>query len=318
MNCKECRLLVAGLTDDALPDALAAHVESCPACAGLLAVDARLRATLRSHAPAASPTVLARIRAEIPLSPPGKRGWGEGIRRLLAGNTLMKITLPATALLAVALVATLPHSANAATPLATFVKMKRAVLAQAKSPTQIEIHTGRIHDGSIGTWVVVDGELTELGPNGTFHLNKDGKDITIKTLSSTSTNLSSLPPEVRAQVQKEIDAAMSGHGGPGVKTSVVKKYLGPDGKEIDEATALAAMRAQGIEITTSVDLDEGDYSSVAFGADHDHLVLTRKKAKGQRQVVTLDPKTSLPKVVRLERNEKGRWVALRQSNVTLR
>ena len=35
-------------------------------------------------------------------------------------------------------------------------------------------------------------------------------------------------------------------------------------------------------------------------------------------VVNLDPKTSLPKTILLERKEKGRWVAAKRSNVTLR
>ena len=309
MNCKESRLLIAGLTGVDLPDALAAHVEDCPACAGLLHADARLRSTLRSYAPLASPSVLGRVRAEIADSRPRSR-FG-----LLRKSTLMKITVPALSalLVATALVA-LPHPADAATPLATFAKMKRALLAQAKTMTQLDVKLGKKPDGSVGTWVLVDGDLVEPGKDGSFHSTKDGKNITVMT-SLDHPDLSRFTPAQRAQIEKAIKDAMRGKGTGGVE--VVTNYV-VDGKRVSEKEGKAALKKHGIDLSISLDLDEGDYRTIAFGADRDHLVLSPKAAKDRRYVVALDPKTSLPKNVLLQRQDKGKWVLARRSNVTLR
>ena len=307
MNCKQAHLTIAGLTGDETPPALAAHVERCPACAALLGADARLRATLRSPAPVASPAVLARLREGIAASP-RRRTPIEAFLR----NPTMKITLPATALLAVALVATLPRAAEAATPRATFAKMRKAVLAHAKSMTSLDVKVGKTPDGAVGTWVVLDGELTQLGPNGTFHSVKDGKDITVQTSMNGSPDLSSLTPAQRAQVQKAIRDAMSGHG---LSNSTVRYIV--DGKPVDAATGQAKLHEQGIDLTLSIDLDESDYRSILFGADHDHLVLLPKNAKDRRTVVTLDPKTSLPRAVAEERQVGGAWRTARTKAVRL-
>ncbi len=317
MKCKEAQLLVAGLTGDILPETLAAHVEACPACAELLAVDARLRATLRSQPPVPSPYVLGRIRQEIatskPLSPLGERGWGEGTRRLLERNTLMKITLPALSALAVAtaLVA-LPHRSDAATPLATFAKMKRAVLAQAPSMTALELKVGKTPEGAVGAWVVIDGELTQLAPNGSFHTVKDGKDITVTSSVDGSPDLSRLSPAQRALVQKAIRDAMSGKGGANVTTTYTV-----NGQTVDEATAKRALHDNGVDLSVSIDLDEDDYRAIAFGTDHRHLVLVPKSFKGRRAVVTLDPKTSLPLAVAEERSVGGVWKTVRTRAIRL-
>ena len=304
MNCKEAQQQIAALSDDRVPDQLAAHVRSCATCTDLLSADARFRAALRQSCQELSPMVLSRIHQEI--ATPSRRSWLES----LGGNTLMKITVPATAALALALaiMTMAPLSASAATPGATFAKMKKAVLAKAKQVDSLGIRIGKKDDGSIGTWVVVDGQLTEVPASGTYHTTVDGKDVTVMT---STPDLSKLPPDVQAQVQKALaDAIKNG-------TGVMMKKFVVNGQEVDEETAHKLLQEQGIDLNISIDLNEGDYKSIAFGADRNHLVLSPKAAKDRKYVVTLDPKTELPSNVVLERLVKGQWVTAKQENVTI-
>jgi hypothetical protein len=143
MNCKEANLVIAGLTGRELPKDLADHVRDCRVCSNLLSADALFRASLRSHRQMASPFVLGRIRQEM--ASPVKRPWFERLRK----NTLMKITIPA--IVAVAIAATIvsvPRSAVAATPTATFRHMKAAVLANA----------GKTTDASLVSWVGIESK----------------------------------------------------------------------------------------------------------------------------------------------------------------
>ena len=224
----------------------------------------------------------------------------------------MKITLPATALLAVLLVSTLPHAADAATPRAAFARMRRAVLARAKSMTSLDVRIGKTPEGAIGTWIVLDGELTRLGPNGTFHADQGGKRITVES-STNMPDLASLPPAQREKIEKAIREAMRG----GERSSATVKYI-VDGKEVDAATGLARLRENGVDLTLTIDLDESDYRSIAFGSDRDHLVLTPRSAKDRRLVVALDPRSGLPRTVAQERKAGPAWKAGPAETIRLR
>lgn len=305
MNCKEANLIIAGLIGDELPSELETHVRHCAACADLLAADSKIRTTLRSAEHLPSPYVLGRIRQEIAL--PVRNSWLERLK----GNKLMKIGIPSAAVLALAL-ALLPRPVDAATPKAAFAKMKTAVLAKAKQRTSLEIKVGQKPDGTVGGWVVLDGELTELPMNTTLRLDKDGKQISVSTAMTTSEDTSSLPPEVQAAIKKAIEEAKANGGASQTTTYSI------NGKEVDAATANRILQEHGIDLKISVDLDETHYRAISFGSDQNHLILSPKSASDRRYVVTLDPKSNLPKSVQLQKNNKGTWVALKQSNVVLR
>lgn len=312
MKCNEAHLKIAGLTGDDLPDDLARHVQSCPACAQLLATDERLRRTLRTETVVPA-YALGRIRTAIAESEaaPSRKTW---IESLMKSRTTMKLTLPA--LLALAIGATFvalprPAAATSPKPRATFAKMKRAVLATAKQNTDISIRVGKGENGSVGAWVVIDGELTELKPNTPFHRSTDGAEITV----TTSQDLSNVPPEQRAEVEKAIaEAVKNGKTGKvHVSTSINGKPVSPD-----EARALLHQAGIDMDMNVDIDLDDKHYSSIEFGPNESTLILTPKSRKDRHLVVQLDPKSSLPRNVLLRRKTNGKWVDVRRTKVTLK
>jgi|GEM_PF-4181179 len=311
MRCKEAHLLIAGLCgDQTIPEELAKHLQTCGDCMRLFESDARLQLALHSI-PTANPDALGRIREAMTEAPHGS--WLEVLRR----SPHMKFTLPvAAALVATTLFLAVPHSAQASSALSTFRKMKTAVKARAKDMTQLGFKIGRKDDGTIGTWVLLNGDLTEVLPNTTFHTNKNGADITV----SASHDLSSLPPEMRAQAEKAMQEALAKataeamNSGSGVSTSFSATI---NGKPSDLAEVTKLLHDQGVDFHLDIDLDENHYQSIAFGKDPSTLVLTTKSAKDRHLVVHLDGKSNLPKSVQLEQLKNGHWSPLRQSNVTL-
>ncbi|RYG49098.1 hypothetical protein EON79_02475 [bacterium] len=293
MNCKEARLLIAGISGDELPEALTAHVRDCRDCADLLALDERLRTTLRRRSPALSPYMLGRIRQEVAVPVPARLSWFED----LIGK-LMKIALPTTAVIAFAL-AVLPRTATAADPLQTFDKMKKAVLSTAKkmSPDQAK------KVGTVPTWVLVDDVLTQIttpidslieakGQKLRFSPSKGDRSGLKKEMDGTIQVIRVGDSERVVQKNKETgDTTIRYFDG-------VKRYIRVNG------------RLQGIRLS----LDATKYRSIVYGANHHQLVLTPKE-KGQRYVVLLDMHSRLPKNIRLQRPTPSGWSTSRSSNV---
>lgn len=301
MRCQEAHTRIAALIGDELPETLAAHVERCAACAAHLDADARLRAILRAPAPVASAAVLVRIRQGI--DTPARRAQPRfgGLLWVPA----LKVSLPVAAVLAVAFVATWPRAAEAATPRTVFSRMRGAVLARARSMTSLEVGVGSAPDGpnrgEVGTWVVLDGELTRLRRGGTFRSRKDGKTIVVAS-STGRPDLSSLTPAQRAQAEKAIRQALRDHGRSGGPVTYVV-----DGERVDAAAGEARLRESGVDLTIAINLDESDYRAIAFGVDRDHLVLTPRAAGDRRLVVALDPRSGLPRTVAEERSVGRAW-----------
>ena len=300
MSCKESRLLIAGLADDRVPEALAAHAETCPACAERLAWDARLRATLRSTAPVPTPAVLDRIRAEIAssgsLSLPRGRGWREGVRGFLKGKLRVGLALPlAAGAAALAVLATLPRPAEAVTPLSVFNRMGRAVVAVTGRLTPLDLRTVRRADGSTAQIVSVAGRAIEPGPDGVVSLERArGKTADVRASEAPAASPSNSEAPRRAAA-KQIAEAPSAAGAPTKDSTEI------DGKLADRARSKALERARGSEPTLRVDLDPAHYRSIAFGADRDHLVLVPKAPAGGRYVVEIDPRSGLPRSVHFQR-----------------
>ncbi|RYG37947.1 hypothetical protein EON81_05170 [bacterium] len=302
MNCKEARLAIAGLNGDTLPEGLDRHIQSCSDCADLLAADAEFRSTLRRHVPTASPYMLGRIRQEIAAPAPVQLSWFED----LFGNKLMKIALPATALIAVAL-AILPRTATAAGPKETFDKMKKAILANAKemSPEEAKKVPGKNH------WGVVNGELTEVGTENWVSYVWNGKAYAVAYDRST-------PVKGKG---RSIDGTSKGGTIHVTEVGDSARVVTKD-KKSGESKVIYVRGSKGTAklpegfAKIRLSLDETKYRSIAYGANQDQLVLTPEK-KEHRYVVMLDTASRLPKNIRLERSKKGNWVNLRASNVKL-
>lgn len=206
----------------------------------------------------------------------------------------------------------LARPAQATEPKAKFASMKNAVLASARHQSSdrhtVEVHVEKGANGEIGSWMVVDGQLTEIQPGQSYTIDKGNARIVVG-----SNDLSSLSPEMRKRLEEAIQKAR----GNGQSGGHVESYS-VNGQSTDRHTAQRMLDKAGIKLKMSIDLNENHYKSIAFGGDPNTLVLMPKSGLNQRYVVKLDPKSSFPKNIALEQNQNGKWSQVRRSNVALR
>lgn len=315
MKCEEAQQLIAGLSAEAtpeIPEELSRHIRECRDCATLLAFDARLREALDTEVVAPA-HILGQVRSAVAAQDRHAiRSWIESVRR---SKRTMKITLSAVtaAILAVASVGFLARPAQAAEPRAKFAAMKKAVLAATKQMSQIELTVARKPDGTIGSWVVVDGQLTELQPG---QMVDHGNGVYTMTMSSG--DVEHLAPGQKARIEAAIAEAKKHARENGGQGTAVKTFAYINGKQVPMDEAKEALAKAGIDLDIRVDLDETHYKSIAFGQSPNMLVLTPKNGVNRRYVVQLDPKSSKPKRIVLEQNKNGKWTSLRQTDVSLR
>jgi len=180
---------------------------------------------------------------------------------------MKKIVLSAASAAAIALVLTaaLVRPAMASEPKSKFNSMKKALmLASSKGKrqgdvqTHIEVGSKVGPNGSVGTFVVVDGQLTELQPGvPPSHRQRE------RSIHFCSPGFQLVDARTKGaydeMIQQMMSEAMSGNGA----SERTMTYM--NGQPVDPATMQQILRDHGIELKLSIDLDENHYKSISFG-----------------------------------------------------